>query len=96
MRIQLEQVVAEQSIYAAGLLPVSVARQPLDQLLPVRLSNAWLRAAEAELERSQQRSVSLKFYDPNKGYVSVDGTDIRKYRLKSLRHQYGLEYGDEE
>ena len=40
MRIQLEQVVAEQSIYAAGLLPVSVARQPLDQLLPVRLSNA--------------------------------------------------------
>ena len=58
IRIQLEQVVAEQSIYAAGLLPVSVACQPLDQLLPVRLGNAWLRAAEAELERPQQRSVS--------------------------------------
>ena len=37
MRIQLEQVVAEQTIYSASLLPVSVVRQPLDQLLPVRL-----------------------------------------------------------
>ncbi len=55
MRIQLEQVVAEQTIYSAGLLPVSVVRQPLDQLLPVRLGNAWLRDAEAELERTQQR-----------------------------------------
>ena len=55
MRIQLEQVVAEQTIYSAGLLPVSVVRQPLDQLLPVRLGNAWLRDAEAELEQSQQR-----------------------------------------
>lgn len=55
MRIQLEQVVAEQSIYSAGLLPVSAVRQPLDQLLPVRLGNAWLRDAEADLERTQQR-----------------------------------------
>ena len=55
MRIQLEQVVAEQTIYSAGLLTVSVVRQPLDQLLPVRLGNAWLRDAEAELERTQQR-----------------------------------------
>lgn len=31
-----------------------------------------------------------RFYDPNEGYVSVDGTDIRKYRLKSLRHQVGF------
>ncbi len=55
MRIQLEQVVVEQTIYSAGLLPTSVVRQPLDQLLPVRLGNAWLRDAEAELERTQQR-----------------------------------------
>ena len=55
MRIQLEQVVAEQSIYSAGLLPISVVRQPLEQLLPVRLGNAWLKDAEAELEQSQQR-----------------------------------------
>ena len=55
MRIQLEQVVAEQTIYSASLLPVSVERQPLDQLLPVRLGKAWLRYAEAELEQNQQR-----------------------------------------
>ena len=53
MRIQLEQVVAEQTIYSAGLLPTSVVRQPLDQLLPGRLGNAWLRDAEAELEMAR-------------------------------------------
>ena len=37
MRVQLEQVVAEQTIYSiAALLPTSVVRQPLEQLLPVR------------------------------------------------------------
>ena len=56
MRIQLEQVVVEQTIYSTTvLLPASFVRQPLDQLLPVRLGNAWLRDAEAELEQSQQR-----------------------------------------
>ncbi len=55
MRIQQEQVVAEQSIYSAGVLPVRVVRQPLEQLLPVRLSNALLQQAEADLERIQQR-----------------------------------------
>ena len=55
MRIQLEQVVAEQTIYSAGLLSFSVVRQPLDQLLPVRLGNAWLMDAEAGLDESQQR-----------------------------------------
>ena len=55
MRIQLEQVVAEQTIYSAGLLPARMVSKPLDQLLPVRLGNAWLRDAEAELERTQQR-----------------------------------------
>ena len=37
MRVQLEQVVAEQTIYStAALLPTSVVRQPLEQFLPVR------------------------------------------------------------
>ena len=55
MRIQREQVVAEQTIYAAGLLPARMVRKPLDQLLPVRLSNALLQQGEADLERTQQR-----------------------------------------
>ena len=55
MRIQREQVVAEQTIYAAGLLLARMVRKPLDQLLPVRLSNVLLQQAEADLERTQQR-----------------------------------------
>ena len=56
MRIQLEQVVAEQTIYStASLLSASVARRSLEELLPVRLHNAWLMDAEAKLEQSQQR-----------------------------------------
>jgi ATP-binding cassette, subfamily B, bacterial len=32
-------------------------------------------------------SLIPRFYDPVSGYVAIDGTDIRKYRLKSLREQ---------
>ena len=32
-------------------------------------------------------SLIPRFYDPTSGSVAVDGTDIRKYRLKSLRDQ---------
>jgi subfamily B ATP-binding cassette protein MsbA len=32
-------------------------------------------------------SLIPRFYDPESGYVGIDGTDIRKYRLKSLRDQ---------
>ena len=32
-------------------------------------------------------SLIPRFYDPLSGYVAIDGTDIRKYRLKSLRDQ---------
>ncbi len=32
-------------------------------------------------------SLIPRFYDPVSGYVGIDGTDIRRYRLKSLRDQ---------
>ena len=32
-------------------------------------------------------SLIPRFYDPVSGFVSIDGTDVRKYRLKSLREQ---------
>ena len=32
-------------------------------------------------------SLIPRFYDPISGYVGIDGTDIRRYRLKSLRDQ---------
>ena len=31
-----------------------------------------------------------RFYDPQEGYVSIDGYDIRNYRLKSIRQQVGF------
>ena len=31
-----------------------------------------------------------RFYDPQEGYVSIDGYDIRNYRLKSIRQQIGF------
>ena len=32
-------------------------------------------------------SLIPRFYDPVSGHISIDGTDIRRYRLKSLRDQ---------
>jgi ATP-binding cassette subfamily B protein len=32
-------------------------------------------------------SLIPRFYDPTSGYVGIDGTDIRRYRMKSLRDQ---------
>jgi ATP-binding cassette subfamily B protein len=32
-------------------------------------------------------SLIPRFYDPGSGHVGIDGTDIRRYRLKSLRDQ---------
>ncbi len=80
-RIQLEQVVAEQTIYStAALLPTSFVRQPLEQLLPVRLGNAWLRDAEAELEQSQQR------------LQAVQGRAAELHTLEKQREKIEQEY----
>ena len=81
MRVQLEQVVAEQTIYSTtALLPTSVVRQPLAQLLPVRLGNAWLRDAEAELEQSQQR------------LQAVQGRAAELHTLEKQREKIEQEY----
>jgi ATP-binding cassette subfamily B protein len=32
-------------------------------------------------------SLIPRFYDPGSGHIAIDGTDIRRYRLKSLRDQ---------
>jgi ATP-binding cassette subfamily B protein len=32
-------------------------------------------------------SLIARFYDPVEGYVGIDGTDVRRYRLKSVRDQ---------
>jgi ATP-binding cassette subfamily B protein len=37
--------------------------------------------------KSTIANLLLRFYDPTEGAISVDGTDIRKYTLNSLRNQ---------
>jgi len=39
-------------------------------------------------------SLLLRFYDPWVGYVAVDGYDLRKLKLKSLRDQIGIAMQD--
>ncbi|XP_010684039.2 ABC transporter B family member 1 [Beta vulgaris subsp. vulgaris] len=40
--------------------------------------------------KSSVISLVLRFYDPSSGRVMIDGKDIRKYNLKSLRQHIGL------
>ncbi|KAJ0968043.1 hypothetical protein J5N97_024960 [Dioscorea zingiberensis] len=40
--------------------------------------------------KSTVLSLILRFYDPTTGKVMIDGKDIRKFHLKSLRKQIGL------
>ena len=35
-------------------------------------------------------SLLQRFYDPNAGYITLDGTKIQKLQLKWLRQQMGL------
>jgi ATP-binding cassette, subfamily B, bacterial len=32
----------------------------------------------------------LRFYDPQQGFVTIDGTDIKDYQRESLRHEIGI------
>ncbi len=60
-RIQLEQVVAEQTLYAtSSLLSKSLARRPLEELVPVRLSRALLHQRAADLTLAEKRLGALE------------------------------------
>jgi len=40
--------------------------------------------------KSTLSALTLRLYDPQAGSVSIDGVDIRKYRLESLRREIGI------
>jgi len=40
--------------------------------------------------KSTLSALTLRLYDPQAGSISVDGVDIRKYRLESLRREIGI------
>lgn len=40
--------------------------------------------------KSTLSALTLRLYDPQAGSISIDGVDIKKYRLESLRHEIGI------
>ena len=40
--------------------------------------------------KSTLGSLALRLYDPQTGSISIDGVDIKKYRLESLRREIGI------
>jgi ATP-binding cassette subfamily B protein len=39
-------------------------------------------------------SLLMRFYDPTEGHIQLDGLDLRQYRLRDLRPQFGLALQD--
>ena len=40
--------------------------------------------------KSTLNALTLRLYDPQTGSITIDGVDIRKYRLESLRREFGI------
>src|SRR5690349_22179288 len=40
--------------------------------------------------KSTLSALTLRLYDPETGFISIDGVDIKKYRLESLRREIGI------
>lgn len=60
----------------------------MDLLIPAHATIALV--GKSGSGKSTLAKLIPRFYDPNEGYVSIDGTDIRQCRLKSLRQQVGF------
>ena len=92
VRIQLEQIVAEQTLYSTvALVPEKINRRPLQDLLPVRLANAALREGKADLGLAEQRlraveerGQELRTLEKRRGKLEKDRTRVRS-RLEQTR-----------
>lgn len=92
VRIQLEQIVAEQTLYSTVVLvPEGINRRPLQDLLPVRLANAALREGKADLGLAEQRlravegrGQELRTLEKRRGKLEKDRTRVRS-RLEQTR-----------
>ena len=60
----------------------------IDLLIPAHATIALV--GKSGSGKSTLAKLIPRFYDPDEGYVSIDGRDIRQYRLKSLRRQIGF------
>lgn len=61
-----------------------------DLNLKVRADKSMALVGQSGSGKSSVLSLILRFYDPTAGKVMIDGMDIRKLRLKSLRKHIGL------
>ncbi|XP_068634125.1 ABC transporter B family member 2-like [Aristolochia californica] len=58
--------------------------------LKVRAGKSMALVGSSGSGKSSVLSLILRFYDPTAGKVTIDGKDIRKLKLKSLRRHIGL------
>ncbi|KAG9454516.1 hypothetical protein H6P81_007420 [Aristolochia fimbriata] len=58
--------------------------------LKVRAGNSMALVGSSGSGKSSVLSLILRFYDPLAGKVTIDGKDVRKLKLKSLRRHIGL------
>ncbi|KAE8703523.1 ABC transporter B family member 19 [Hibiscus syriacus] len=58
--------------------------------LKVRSGNSMALVGQSGSGKSSVLALILRFYDPTAGKVMIDGRDIRKLKLKSLRKHIGL------
>ncbi|XVF52006.1 hypothetical protein PTKIN_Ptkin04bG0230700 [Pterospermum kingtungense] len=58
--------------------------------LKVRSGKSMALVGQSGSGKSSVLALILRFYDPTAGKVMIDGRDIRKLRLKSLRRHIGL------
>ena len=82
MRLELERVVAEQTLYSNG---TSLHRKPIEELVPVRLTQAMLNQREAGLALVQQRLRIVS--EPSQEIVTIE-----KLRERLVQDRFQLQH----
>ncbi len=71
-----------------GYLPERPVLQSLDFV--IRAGETIAFVGETGTGKTTIVNLLMRFYEPTEGRILLDGTDIRKYRQRELRHQIGI------